>query len=49
MHKDKEIDSPLSESSVSLKLSLIQKRCGELMDGPDGLELASLLNQRELQ
>jgi hypothetical protein len=40
MYKDKEIDSPLSESNVSLKLSLIQKRCSELMDGSDGLELA---------
>ena len=38
MYKDHEIDSPLSESSVSLKLSLIQKRCSELMDGSDGLE-----------
>ena len=40
MYKDKDIDSPLSESSVSLKLSLIQKRCSELMDDADGLGLA---------
>ena len=33
-------DAPLSESSVSMKLSLIQKRCGQLMDESDGLELA---------
>ncbi len=33
------INSPLSESSVSLKLSLIQKRCSELMNKTDGLEL----------
>ena len=33
-------DAPLSESSVSLKLSLIQKRCSQLMDESDGLELA---------
>lgn len=36
----KSMDSPLSESSVSLKLSLIQKRCTELMDETDGLELS---------
>ena len=33
-------DAPLSESSVSMKLSLIQKRCSQLMDESDGLELA---------
>ena len=33
------MDSPLSESSVSLKLSLIQKRCSELMNKTDGLAL----------
>jgi len=37
--KNMTMDSPLSESSVSLKLSLIQKRCGELMDKMDGHEL----------
>ena len=31
---------PLSETSVSLKLSLIQKRCNELMDGQEDLELS---------
>jgi len=34
------MDSPLSESSVSINLSLIQKRCSELMDEPDELELS---------
>lgn len=34
------MDSPLSESSVSLRLSLIQKRCSELMEEPDELELS---------
>ena len=34
------MDSPLSESSVTLSLSLIQKRCSELMDETDGLELS---------
>jgi hypothetical protein len=38
--QNKTMDSPLSDSSVSLKLSLIQKRCRELMDQPDALELA---------
>ncbi len=33
------MDCPLSESSVSLKLSVIQKRCSELMNKADGLEL----------
>ena len=38
---DKRTDTPLSESSVSLKLAEIRKRCGELMDEPDALlELA---------
>lgn len=38
---DRNLETPLSESSVSLKLELIQKRCGELMDDPDSmLELA---------
>ncbi len=37
---DKDLDTPLSQSSVTLKLELIQKRCSELMDDPDGLELA---------
>lgn len=35
------METPLSESSVSLKLEMIQKRCSELMDEPDAmLELA---------
>jgi hypothetical protein len=38
--ENKTMDSPLSESSVSLKLSLIQKRCSELMEDVDGLELS---------
>ncbi len=33
-------DAPLSESSVSLQLSLIQQRCSQLMDQSDGLGLA---------
>jgi hypothetical protein len=37
---NKDLDTPLSQSSVTLKLELIQKRCNELMDDPDGLELA---------
>ena len=37
---DKDLDTPLAHSSVSLKLELIQKRCNELMDDPDALELA---------
>ena len=31
------MDTPLSESSVSLKLEEIQKRCSDLMDQPGGL------------
>ncbi|MEJ2128577.1 MAG: hypothetical protein P8X81_06990 [Woeseiaceae bacterium] len=34
-----DMDAPLSQSSVSLKLELIQRRCSELMDDPDELEL----------
>jgi hypothetical protein len=35
-----QMDTPLSESSVSLKLEEIQKRCSDLMDQPGGsLEL----------
>ncbi len=37
---DKEFnDTPLSESSVSLKLADIQKRCSELLEQPDALQL----------
>jgi hypothetical protein len=36
-NNDKE--TPLAESSVSLKLELIRKRCSELLDQPDSLEL----------
>ena len=36
MHRDA-MDTPLSQSSVTLKLSEIQKRCSELMEEPDGL------------
>jgi hypothetical protein len=32
-------DAPLAESSVSLNLSLIQKRCNQLLEDTDGLEL----------
>jgi len=31
---------PLSESSVSHKLSQIQKRCSEFLDAPETLELS---------
>jgi hypothetical protein len=37
---DKDLDAPLAQTSVTLKLELIQKRCNELMDDPDSLELA---------
>lgn len=33
------MNEPLSESSVSLKLTEIQKRCSELMEEPDELQL----------
>ena len=36
------MDTPLSQSSVSMKLEEIQKRCGELMDKPDMLLELSL-------
>ena len=36
------MDTPLSQSSVSMKLEEIQKRCGELMDKPDTLLELSL-------
>ena len=38
----KPTDKPLSESSVSLKLEEIQKRCSELMEEPDALLELSL-------
>lgn len=38
--EDRNLDTPLSQSSVTLKLELIQRRCNELMDDPDALELA---------
>jgi hypothetical protein len=31
------MDTPLSQSYISLKLSEIQKRCSELLEEPDGL------------
>lgn len=35
------MDTPLSQSSVSLKLEEIQKRCSDLLESPDSLlELA---------
>ena len=33
----KDMETPLSQSSVSLKLVEIQKRCNKLMDEPDAL------------
>lgn len=32
-----QMDTPLSQSSVSLKLEEIQRRCSELMEEPDAL------------
>lgn len=37
-----QMDTPLSESSVSLKLEEIQRRCSKLMDEPDGLSELTL-------
>ena len=36
------MDTPLSESNVSLKLEEIRRRCSELMDEPDALLELSL-------
>ena len=36
------MDTPLSKSSVTLKLEEIRRRCSELMDEPDGLLELSL-------
>ncbi|NIL93737.1 MAG: hypothetical protein GTO71_04710 [Woeseiaceae bacterium] len=36
---DKDFETPLSQSSVTLKLEMIQRRCSELMDDPSELEL----------
>ena len=33
----KVMETPLAESSVSLNLEMIQKRCSELMDQPDAM------------
>ena len=33
----KAMETPLSQSSVSLNLEMIQRRCGELLDEPDAL------------
>ncbi len=33
----KAMETPLSKSSVSLNLEMIQRRCGELLDEPDAL------------
>jgi hypothetical protein len=40
MHEHRDTDAPISESSVSLKLSLIQQRCTELLEDSDGLGLS---------
>lgn len=37
------MEAPLSESSVSLKLEEIQKRCSELLSEPDSLTDLSLV------
>ena len=39
MYDTDDQEAPHSQSSVSLKLSLIQKRCNQLMDDNDGLTL----------
>jgi hypothetical protein len=31
-------DEPLSETTISLRLAEIQKRCSDLLSEPDGLE-----------
>ena len=36
------MDTPLSESSVSLKLEEIQKRCSELLEHPEALSELTL-------
>lgn len=36
------MNTPLSESRVSLKLEEIQRRCSELIDEPEGLLVLSL-------
>ncbi len=36
------MDTPLSQSNVSLKLAEIQKRCAELMEGTDEISELSL-------
>ena len=36
------MDTPLSQSSVTLKLAEIQKRCSELIDSPDALQELTL-------
>lgn len=36
------MDTPLSQSNVSLKLEEIQKRCTELLDEPDALSELTL-------
>lgn len=40
--KPAQMDNPLSDSSMTLKLEEIQKRCSELMDNPDSLSELSL-------
>ena len=37
MEKDKDMEISLSESSVSLQLELIQRRCSQLVNEPSGL------------
>ncbi len=41
------MDTPISESSVSLKLEEIQKRCSELMEEPDKLQELTLVDPEE--
>jgi hypothetical protein len=47
--EDKIKDVPLSESSVTLKLELIQRRCSELLDSPDAFEGLSLEDESAVE
>jgi len=41
----KVMETPLAESSVSLNLEMIQKRCNELMDKPDAMMLELAIDE----
>ena len=42
MDAESKMDTPLSQSNVSLKLEEIQKRCSDLLDQPDSLSELTL-------